>query len=362
VVLGDGFFRIDSRPARDFGVLLLRWLANQRLGLPLAVLDGLAGCGIRSVRYALEVGVNELVANDADPDRLPLLRHNLAALEACAGLNYQASTQTIQKLLASFVLQDKYFDFVDLDAFGAATDLLPAAIGAVRLGGVIYLASSDGRSFTGHDRAAAVRRLGAAARAQPCSWELGLRLQIGAIARAAWAMGHGVQPLLSFSEGRTFRTGVQITRRPANAEENQLGIQAYCHRCGNHWGCPLGAWKGLGLCGCGAEPVCSGPLWRGPLQNSDVLLAALELEQQSGCQSLALNSLRQLQRLITDPGAISEPFALGDLARQLGGGPPGLKPLLAGLQQAGWQAAASGIEAMQFRTNAPWQEVLRLAR
>jgi tRNA (guanine26-N2/guanine27-N2)-dimethyltransferase len=139
------------------------------------VLDGLAGCGIRSVRYALEVGVNELVANDADPDRLPLLRHNLAALEACAGLNYQASTQTIQKLLASFVLQDKYFDFVDLDAFGAATDLLPAAIGAVRPGGVIYLASSDGRSFTGHDRAAAVRRLGAAARAQPCSWELGLR-------------------------------------------------------------------------------------------------------------------------------------------------------------------------------------------
>jgi len=32
------------------------------------------------------------------------------------------------------------------------------------------------------------------------------------------------------------------------------------------------------------------------------------------------------------------------------------------LRAAGWRAAASGIEAMQFRTDAPWAVVLRLAR
>ena len=41
---------------------------------------------------------------------------------------------------------------------------------------------------------------------------------------------------------------------------------------------------------------------------------------------------------------------------------PPLKHLLKALAAAGWQAAASGIQAMQFRTDAPWSEVLRLAR
>ena len=78
---GPGFFRPDSRPARDCGVLLLRWLAGQKPAAePLAVLDGLAGCGIRALRYGLEAHATEIWANDADPDRLPLLQRNLGAL------------------------------------------------------------------------------------------------------------------------------------------------------------------------------------------------------------------------------------------------------------------------------------------
>ena len=70
----------------------------------------------------------------------------------------------------------------------------------------------------------------------------------------------------------------------------------------------------------------------------------------------------QLQRLINDGAEQPEAFALADLARQLRGDMPPLKDLLKALVAAGWQAAASGIQAMQFRTDAPWAEVLRLAR
>ena len=51
-----------------------------------------------------------------------------------------------------------------------------------------------------------------------------------------------------------------------------------------------------------------------------------------------------------------------DLARQLQGGPPKLKDLLARLQQGGWRAQASGIAPGQFRTNAPWPEVFAAAK
>ena len=46
LVLGSGFFRPESRPSRDLGVLLLRWLTAQRDEQGgAAVLDGMAGCG-----------------------------------------------------------------------------------------------------------------------------------------------------------------------------------------------------------------------------------------------------------------------------------------------------------------------------
>ena len=357
--LGPGFFRPESRPSRDFGVLLLRWIQAQspdRVGV--GVLDGMAGCGIRALRYGLEGGATEVLANDADPERLPLLQANLAAL----GLQppaVECSALTIEKLLAACLLQERRFDLVDLDAFGAPTAFLPLALEAVRFGGILYLASTDGRSFTGHDRTAALRRLGAAVRAQPCSWELALRLQLGLIARAAWGLGRGIRPLLSFSEGRTFRCAVQVLRHPAVGEEQLLGMQAYCHHCGNHRGMALLKIRDLVRCSCGQEAVLSGPLWRGPLQDVEVLQQLQALEAGTARTIATSPSLRLLQRLSADDGLPPEASDVADLARQLGGGPPPLESLLQGLRQRGWCAQASGIAPGQFRTNAPWDEVVR---
>ena len=103
----------------------------------------------------------------------------------------------------------------------------------LRSGGCLYLASSDGRGSTGHDRVAAIRRLGAAARAHPASWELALRLQLALVARSAWAQGRGVVPLVSFSDGRTFRTAVRLDRSPQQLEERNLGLLSHCPACGD---------------------------------------------------------------------------------------------------------------------------------
>ena len=56
---GSGFFRPESRPSRDLGVLLAQHLVAQRRqhrpdAPGLRVLDLMAGCGIRSLRYGIE--------------------------------------------------------------------------------------------------------------------------------------------------------------------------------------------------------------------------------------------------------------------------------------------------------------------
>jgi len=380
--VGAGFFRPDSRPARDLGVLLLADLVQQRaLTAPgagaLAVLDAMAGCGIRALRYGLEAmaaaPAAELWANDADPDRMPLLQCNLAALRA-PGLQLQTSSQTAQQLLAACLLQRRRFDLLDLDAFGCPTALVPLALEAVRLDGLLYLASTDGRSPTGHDRSGAVRRLGAAARAHPASWELALRLQIGVIARAAWALGRSVEPVLSFSEGRTFRTAVRLRRHAAGSELAQLGLLAHCHGCGDQQVQSLLQLRQWHPCLCGASQTpaqpppplaISGPLWIGPLQHQPTL-ARLQALAQAGTPALALSlapdSRRLLARLQADPGDLPRCWPTSGIGRQLGGGAPPLQALVALLQQRGYRAGISGVMPGQLRSDAPWSEILQSAR
>ncbi|MEB3331043.1 MAG: N2,N2-dimethylguanosine tRNA methyltransferase [Synechococcaceae cyanobacterium] len=356
---GSGFFRSDSRPARDLGVLLLAVLARQG---PVQVLDAMAGCGIRSLRYGLEAGVTSLWVNDADPDRLPLLQANLAQLPAAVA--HRCTVVTAQQLLATCLRRRRRFTFVDLDAFGCPSALVPLALEAVRFGGVLYLASSDGRSPTGHDRPAALRRFAAAARAHPASWELALRLQLAVVARAAWALGRGIEPLFSFSEGRTFRTGVRLRRRPEPGQEAQLGLLAHCHGCGEQQVqslLRLGRWRLCCAAGSEAPLAVSGPLWIGPLQDAAMLVAMQEAaEALPG--SLSAPGLRLLERLAADPGDLARCWPLALIARRLQGGPPRPQDLVRELRAAGWRAQRSGVMEGQLRSDAPWDEILAAAR
>jgi tRNA (guanine26-N2/guanine27-N2)-dimethyltransferase len=358
---GAGFFRPESRPARDLGVLLALDLANRG---PLRVLDAMAGCGIRSLRYGLEAGACQLWTNDADPDRLPWLRQNLAQLPA--SLAWQCSSRTAQGLLASCLERRQRFELVDLDAFGCPSALVPLALEAVAHGGVLYLNSSDGRSPTGHDRAAAVRRLGAAARSHPAPWELALRLQLGVLARAAWAQGRGLTPVLSFSDGRTFRTAVRIERRPMAREEAQLGLLAHCHGCGEQQGQSLLRLDRWRQCRCGSSTplAVSGPLWIGPLQHLVTLerLRLRQLAEAPGHGWIEPASIRLLDRLALDSGMPVRCWSMAELARQLGQGPPARAALLRRLRQEGFQAQASAVMPAQLRCDAPWARILELAR
>ena len=357
--LGTGFFRPESRHSRDLGVLLAAQLALQS---PLRVLDLMAGCGIRALRYGLEARAATVWANDADGERLPLLQRNLAPLGDAAAI----TDLTAQKLLAGCLLEERRFGLLDLDAFGCPTALVPAALEALKFEGVLYLASTDGRSPTGHDRPAAIRSLGAAARAHPASWELALRLQIAVVARAAWALGRGIRPLFSFSEGRTFRTAIQLQRRADPHQEKLLGLLAHCHTCGDQLQQSLLQLRQWPACACsGPDPApplaVSGPLWLGPLQHPPTLKAMLAAAAAAPADFVAPASRRLIERLLADPGEPARCWPSAELGRRLDGGTPATEPLLRALRAEGYIALRSGVMDGLFRCNAPWLRVLELA-
>lgn len=208
-----------------------------------------------------------------------------------------------------------------------------------------------------------MRRFGAAARAHPASWEVALRLQLGAVAQAAWVQGRGLRPLFSFSEGRTFRSAVRLERLPAAQEEQRLGLLAHCHGCGDQQVQPLlrlGRWA---ACACAAEAplAVSGPLWIGPLQDPG-WLEAMDAEASASPVSLSPAGARLLQRLREDPGLPARVWPTALIARHLGAGPPPLRALVAALRDQGYGALASGVMTGQLRSDAPWPVLLATAR
>lgn len=337
--------------------MLLARLQRRQAAEPLRWLDLMAGCGIRAVRWGLETSgcgsvPVHLHVNDADPDRGPLLEANLAK----ADLSAEISTMPAASLLARAFLDGHCFDLIDLDAFGASGALLQPVLQVLRFEGVLLLASTDGRSPTGHDRRGAVRSLGSAARAHPASWEMALRQQLGLVARQAWMLGRGVLPLLSFSEGRTFRLAVRLRRQLQPGEEECLGLLARCEGCGAQRAQPLLKLREWPPCCCAdgrGRWTISGPLWIGPLQDH-ATLAVLQSDPVLENRALiATSSRRLLQRLAEDPGSPPLVWPTAELAKRLGcGGPPPLNQLVQALHRKGFQAFASGLMAGQVRTDA----------
>ena len=370
--LGEGFFRPDSRPSRDLSVLLAAWTLQQRQGRACRWLDLMAGCGIRALRWgveALSAGEHpdtavDLTVNDADEDRQTLLLRNLQPLRS-GPISLRCLHQPAEVLLRRAYLDRHHFDLIDLDAFGCPNGLLQATLEVLAWNGVLLLVSTDGRSPTGHDRSAAVRRFGAAARVHPASWELALRLQLAALAREAWLLGRGLQPLACFSDGRTFRLAVRVTKRAAAKEEQQLGFLARCDACGDQAVQTLLQLQGWRACACGAGRgrwAVSGPLWLGPLQAPAVIAELVSLAG-SLPETLSSEGRRLLQRLEDDPGVPSTCWSTAELAHRLQlPGPPPIRALVADLQAAGFHAGCSGVMAGQLRTDAPLDSLLQICR
>jgi len=78
--------------------------------------------------------------------------------------------------------------------------------------------------------------------------------------------------------------------------------------------------------------------------------------------SLGGPAARLLERLAADPGLPARVWPTALVARHLGGGPPPLRTLVEALREQGYRAHVSAVMAGQLRTDAPWPELLALAR
>lgn len=355
--VAGAFYRPQSAIARDLAILAA---AHYRQGRgQLRVLDAMTGCGVRPLRYVLEAGADWVWANEGNPDMGTVLSQNLAALPpATYGITHQDANQVF---FHCYQTRD-FYDLVDIDNFGGPAPYTHNALWATRLGGLLYLTSTDGRSTSGHDVQRSLRTYGAAARSHPAAHEQGLRLLIGHGAQAAAARGLGIEPVFSLFTGQVHRAMVRLVSQPTLTEQT-YGFLAYCHRCGHY---QTVGWRQLGRVDCPAcharedraAVVLSGPLWLGPLHDQQTLRAMATLAHTWDWFPQA----KLLQAMDQEADMPPYYYPLGDMGRRGKMDIPNRDQLMAALQGEGYRATLTPWDWQAIKTNAPFEDCLRLAR
>lgn len=354
---GTAFYRVESAIARDLAILCAR-LYRQSRG-QLRVLDTMTGSGVRPLRYVLEAQADWVWANEGNMDLAPTLRANLAVLPPH---RYQLTHENSQQLCLSCYQNRDFYDLVDIDNFGNPATHIDTGLGATRLGGLLYLTNTDGRSTSGHDPQASLRIYPAYARWHPAVHEQGLRLLLGRAAQTAASRGLGIEPLFSLFTGRVHRVMVRLVRH-MTLDETTYGFVAYCHGCGHFQRL---AWSQLGRVSCPcqlesdgeARVVVSGPLWIGPLHDVNQLLAMATLAQEWGW----LVQTDLLALMAAEANLPPYYYPLGEIGRRGRMDIPNRDRLVAALQSAGYQATRPHMEAQAVKTTASFSHCVAIAR
>ena len=359
--LSLAFFREEGRPARDLAMLACSHAFQSRQKV--RVLDACAGAGARTLRYLRDLPSDvEVLANE--PNDGTQLEANCLTYD-----NVKFASGDAGELLAR---NPRSFDVVDVDSFGLSGD--PAlAVQAAADGGVILIATTGAAAAGARGKAAREalkKRLGCAACKTPAQNELGLRMLLGAAARAASNDGAVLRPLFSHyaAHGPVFRVAA-VVDRSGDSDSRAEQFLVCCRSCGQAAFSPSTMTR-CDTCGEDlGEDAVAGPLWAGPLQNFnaiEAMRADAEGRGWVGDRGYGRKLGRLLDTLVDesrDADLDASLFiSLDDVARRAGVRTPSKGGLVAALDKAGFRAASTHVEGKAVKTDAPMAACISAAR
>ena len=330
------------------------------------VLDALCATGSRINRWLTELPSEKaerlmVVGADLDAEALEYARENCPEVEFL----HKDSRQ---------VLLSSGWQWVDIDPFGSPVPFLDSAMQSSARRAVMEVTATDTAALTGSSASACLRRYGAKIRTDEMAHDSALRLLMATVARTAAQHDRCIMPLLSSWDSHHIRVSVKVHRsiQSANLLEENLGW-----RVASPTPDELQAATEAGLHPQGntpEQPFCllpfthpvsrndkriSGPLWTGPLFDSDVLASMTVERAMELCGDDAEPAVRHWVGE-SDLGGTPSLIMTDMLPRYCDvGGPPRISRLVEGLQAAGFKASIARWGAPSIRTDAPWPEVLK---
>jgi tRNA (guanine26-N2/guanine27-N2)-dimethyltransferase len=220
------------------------------------------------------------------------------------------------------LLQDRKYDWIDIDPFGTPAPYLEAALKGLRNGGILGVAATDTAVLCGAKPSICKKRYGAVSMRRVVAKEVGVRILLSRIHNIASEMGKGIEPLLCYSEGHHLRVFLRLGERKDIALKWITKDMRIVDR---------------------EEKDAGGPLWV-----RKIIKAELIPESQDGVLGRLLETLREEAN---GPPGLHD---INDIAKAAGiGQTPQRNKIVESIRKLGSFASSSVFSPLGIKTDAP---------
>jgi len=347
---------------RDVAVLVLQ-VFQRFSNRGLFVCEPLAGCGVRGIRFAVEVdGVEKVVVNDINPRAFGLMRFNIEA-NGVSGRVF-AESKDANLLLSEHAAPRRRFDYVDVDPFGSPVPFLDSALRSVRRGGMVALTSTDLAPLCGVHVNACVRKYGAKPLRTEYCHELALRILVGCLMVTAAKYELGVRVVFSYYAEHYARVYAEIDYGARKADENLRGM-GYVYHC---FGC-LHREFSYGIFGaekrecprCGREMDFAGPLWLGELASKEYcegILRELDVRELKNGKRIG----KMVGLILDEIGMAPTFYDVNKVCERVGCLTVSPRRVVEELRARGFSASLTHFKSTGVKTDADISEVMDVVR
>lgn len=215
----------------------------------LKILDALSASGLRSIRYAKELGpagsvIKQIVANDLSEAAVKLIEENIK-LNNVGDLVTSSQSDAAQLIYRSAPSYEERFHVIDLDPFGTGAQFFNAAVNGIGEAGLLMVTCTDTAVLCGNASESCFARYGSMSLRADFCHEMALRIILRSIESHAAVYGRYIKPLLSVSADFYVRLFMQVFTQQAETKKSASKLcQVYlCKECKSVGLTPLGTCK-----------------------------------------------------------------------------------------------------------------------
>lgn len=338
---------------RDIAVLALQ--AYQKMvDHEISACEPLTGCGIRGVRFAVEVrNVGQVVMNDINKNAVQIALYN--ALMNDIGNKTVVEKKDANLLLSEHAAPRNRFDAIDLDPFGSPVPYVDSAVRALRDHGFLALTATDMAPLCGVHPKACIRKYGGKPLRTEYCHELAARLLAGCLATVAAKHEMSLKVVFSHSVEHYVRVyavmnhGAKMTDRSLT----NMGYVLHCFNCFHRESI-----KGLSIIGhagkcpeCDSKLTVGGPLWLGKIFDQSFCQLMEEATKRGN-----LRNKERIQRILTLAKNETEApigyYVVDKLCDALNLPVPSVKNVAETLRKEGLQACLTHFNPKGIKSNA----------
>jgi tRNA (guanine26-N2/guanine27-N2)-dimethyltransferase len=346
---------------RDLAVLALQ-VYQRIMKHEISVCEPLSGCGIRGIRFAIEVeGVEKVLMSDINRRAFKLANYNVQMNELIGRV--AVKNEDANHLLADYAAPRRRFDVIDVDPFGSPVPYLDSAIRALRNDGLIALTATDMAPLCGVHPRACIRKYGGKPLRTEYCHELSVRLLAGCLATTAAKYDIGVNVVFSHCSNHYIRIYATITYGAKKADESikNIGYILHCFNCFHRETAKDSFFhEHSGKCSeCNSNLSLAGPLWLGKIV--DKRFCEL-MEEEAEKRNFRLGrKIEKTLTLIKNESEAPITFYVNDkLCDKLNIPVPPVIKLVEALRGTGFQACATHFNSKGIRTDASAMEIEEL--